>query len=372
MALTKYKLGDLIEQRREKYDGVSDLPTWGVSREGFIKAKQPDADKSLYNTFYKYDFVFNHARMEINSIALNIDHEKAICSSLYEIFFIKDRNIVLPEYLNLFIKRNEFARLCEFIGWGSAREYCRVGDISDIEIYLPPLSVQQKYVDIYNAMLENQRCYESGLEDLRIVFEGYLDNLRRIEPLKAIKSYIALVETKNDELEYGLDSVKGVSIEKKFIDTKADMINVNLKPYYVVKPNEFAYVTVTSRNGEKISLALNDSNESIICSSSYVVFRSIDENKLLPQYLMLYFSRSEFNRYARFNSWGSARETFSFEDMCDVEIPIPDIKIQKSIADIYNVYITRKEINEKLKEQIKKMCPVLIKGAIEEGEIYDI
>ncbi len=83
---------------------------------------------------------------------------------------------------------------------------------------------------------------------------------------------------------------------------------------------------------------------------------------------MLYLSRAEFDRYARFNSWGSARETFSFEDMCDVEIPIPEIKIQKSIADIYNVYITRKEINERLKEQIKKMCPVLIKGALEEGE----
>lgn len=369
MSLTKYKLGELIEQRREKYDGISNLPIRGVSREGFINAKQPDADKSLYNTFYKYDFVFNPARMEINSIALNIEYEKAICSSLYEIFFIKDKNIILPEYLNLFIKRDEFARLCEFIGWGSAREYCRVGDISDVEISLPPLSVQQKYVNIYNAMLENQRCYERGLEDLRIVFEGYLDNLRKTEKLKAIKSYIALVETKNDSLEYGLDSVRGVSIEKKFIDTKADMTNVNLKPYFIVKPNEFAYVTVTSRNGEKISLAINDTDNTVICSSSYVVFKSIDENKLLPQYLMLYFSRSEFNRYARFNSWGSARETFNFEDMCDVKIPIPDIQVQKAIADIYNVYIARKEINERLKEQIKKLCPVLIKGSLEEGKL---
>ena len=368
MALTKYKLGDLIQQRREKYDGIRDLPIRGVSREGFIDAKQPGADTSLYNTFYKFDFVFNPARMEINSIALNIDFDKAICSSLYEIFYIKDTGIVLPEYLNLFIKRNEFARLCEFIGWGSAREYCRVGDISDIEIELPPLSVQQKYVDIYNAMLENQRCYERGLEDLKVVFEGFLDKLKHNEPLERIKPFIQLVETKNEKLDYGLDSVRGVSIEKKFINTKADMSDVNLKPYYVVQPDEFAYVTVTSRNGEKISLALNDSNKAIICSSSYVVFKSVDKNKLLPQYLMLYFSRSEFNRYARFNSWGSARETFSFEDMCDVEIPIPDIKIQKSIADIYNVYITRKEINERLKEQIKKMCPVLIKGALEEGK----
>ena len=82
---------------------------------------------------------------------------------------------------------------------------------------------------------------------------------------------------------------------------------------------------------------------------------------------MLYFSRSEFNRYARFNSWGSARETFNFEDMCDVEIPIPDISVQKAIADIFTAYNTRKQINERLKAQIKDLCPILVKGAVEEG-----
>lgn len=284
--------------------------------------------------YYMMDFVFNPARMEINSIALNTEFERAICSSLYEIFYVKDTSIVLPEYLNLFIKRDEFARLCEFIGWGSAREYCRVGDISDIDIELPPIPVQKKYVDLYKALLANQKSYERGLEDLKIVFEGYMDNLRRSEKAKRIGDYIELVDTRNEELEYGLDSVRGVSIEKKFIDTKADMSGVNLSPYYIVKPNEFAYVTVTSRNGEKISLAINDSKETYICSSSYVVFRSKDEKALYPQYLMLYFSRSEFNRYARFHSWGSARETFDWNEMCDVEIPIPDYSVQKAIADI--------------------------------------
>ena len=216
-------------------------------------------------------------------------------------------------------------------------------------------------------MVTNQRCYERGLEDLRIVFESYLDKLRHEENLKSIKPYIALGEKRNDKLEYGIDDVKGISIEKKFIDTKIDMTNVNLKSYYVVQPNEFAYVTVTSRNGEKISLALNDTDRAVICSSSYVVFRSIDENNLLPQYLMLYFSRAEFNRYARFNSWGSARETFNFSDMCEVQIPIPDLSVQKAISDIYKVYTVRKQINEKLKAQIKDICPVLIKGAVEEA-----
>ncbi len=239
----------------------------------------------------------------------------------------------------------------------------------DIDIELPDTTVQQKYVDIYNAMLANQESYEKGLEDLRVVFEGFIDNLRHTIPLEPIGEYIELCEEKNDSLKYGIDDVKGISIEKKFIDTKADMTGVSLKPYYLVHPNEFAFVTVTSRNGEKISLALNDSDKTVICSSSYVVFKSSDEDKLLPHYLMLYFSRSEFNRYARFHSWGSARETFTWNDMQEVEIPIPDIKIQQYISNIYIVYQLRKEINEQLKAQIKDLCPLLIKGSIQEGSV---
>lgn len=114
-------------------------------------------------------------------------------------------------------------------------------------------------------------------------------------------------------------------------------------------------------------MAINDSKETYICSSSYVVFRSKDEKALYPQYLMLYFSRSEFNRYARFHSWGSARETFDWNEMCDVEIPIPDYSVQKAIADIYTLYIERKKINERLKERLKAICPILVKGSLEEA-----
>ena len=206
------------------------------------------------------------------------------------------------------------------------------------------------------------------MEDLKLVCDGYIEDLRRKTPCEKIGKYIELVETKNDDLYYGINSVKGISIEKKFIETKANMEGVNLAPYYVVAPDEFAYVTVTSRNGGKISLAINDSLDYYICSSSYVVFKCKETNALDPKYLMLFLSRPEFDRYARFNSWGSARETFEWDDMCNVEIPIPDIKIQKAIADIYKVYITRKQINEQLKEQIKNICPILIKGSLEEGK----
>ena len=179
MALTKYKLGELIKQRREKYDGLEELPIKGVAREGFISPKQDGADLSIYNVYYLNDFVFNPARMELNSIALNTFWDKAICSSLYEIFYITRTDLLLPEYLNLFIKRDEFARKCWFEAVGSARNYFRVGDLSEFDIELPDIPTQQKYVDIYKTMVANQQSYECGLEDLKLVCDGYIEDLRR-------------------------------------------------------------------------------------------------------------------------------------------------------------------------------------------------
>ena len=304
----------------------------------------------------------------MNSIALNMFWNKAICSSLYEIFYVIRTDMLLPEYLNLFIKRDEFARKCWFEAVGSARNYFRVADLSEFNIELPDLSTQQKYVDIYNALVANQQAYERGLENLKLTCDGYIEDLRRKMPCEKIGKYIELTELTNENSQYGIDDVMGISIEKKLIRTKADMKDVNLAPYLLIQPNEFAYVTVTSRNGGKISIALNDTGRTHICSSSYVVFRSKNIEELLPQYLMLFLSRNEFNRYARFRSWGSARETFNWEDMCDIQIPIPDIEVQKSIAKMYTVYNRRKKINEQLKAQIKNICPILIRGSLEEGK----
>lgn len=366
MALTKYRLGDLIEQRREKFDGGKDLPIRGVSRDGFIPPKQEDADTSIYNVFYRNDFVFNPARMELNSISMNTIFDKAICSSLYEIFYVLRKDILLSEYLNIYVKRDEFARQCWFEAVGSARNYFRVSNLSEFEIVLPSLPIQQKYVDIYNAMVANQQSYERGLEDLKLVCDGYIEDLRRQMPCEKIGPYLIESDCRN---EYGLlaDAVRGLSTSKEMIPTKADMDGVGLDSYKTVSPGQIAYVPDTSRRGGKVSLGFNESGETYLVSSISTVFKT-NELKLLPEYLMLFLTRSEFDRYARFNSWGSARETFDWSEMCNVEIPIPDIKIQKSIAEIFAVYNERKSINERLKVQIKDISPILIKGSLEEGK----
>ncbi|MGM9581917.1 MAG: restriction endonuclease subunit S [Anaerovibrio sp.] len=375
MGLTKYRLGDLLEQcdARNADTQYSLDDVRGISiQKVFIETKADMTDVSLapYKLVKSGDFAYvtvtsrNGGKI---TLAHNITSKTYIVSSSYIVFKVKKAELLLPDYLFMYFNRPEFDRYARFNSWGSARETFDWEDFCDIEIELPDIATQQKYVDIYNAMLANQQSYERGLDDLKIAFEGYIDNLRKEIPLQRIGSYIEISGNVNSDEEYGLDAVRGVSNDKQFITTKANMKDVDLKPYLLVKPQEFAYVTVTSRNGNKISIAYNSSDDTYICSSSYVVFLSKDLNTLLPQYLHIYFSRSEFDRYARFNSWGSARETFDFNDMKDVKIPIPDIEIQKSIANLYEVYIERRQINEKLKAQIKNICPILIKGSIEDG-----
>lgn len=374
MELTKYKLGKLIKlvlaTNTELLYGPDDVKGMTITKEIIpTKADVAGTDLAKFLVVSPGEFIYNprtHGRRI--GFGYNNTEDTFIISWNNIAFRVKPfmRDVVLADYLFLHFKREEWDREACFQSWGSSTEVFSWETLCDMEVDLPPLSIQQKYVDVYNAMLLNQQSYERGLEDLKLVCDAYIDRLRKQFPLQRLGAYISISENKNDELEYGIDAVRGISIEKKFIDTKANMEGVSLKPYAVVKPDEFAYVTVTSRNGEKISLARNNSNETYICSSSYIVFRINDTKKLMPEYLSMFFERSEFNRYSRFNSWGSAREIFDWDQMCEVRIPVPDTKIQHNIVNIFKAYNTRKEINEKLKEQIKNICPILIKGSIEE------
>lgn len=375
MGLTKYKLGELIELCETRNDnlkyGVKDVKGISIQKE-FIETKANMEGVSLkpYYLVQPDNFVYvtvTSRNGEKITLAHNISDSTYIVSSSYVVFKVKRIELLLPDYLFMYFNRPEFDRFSRFNSWGSARETFNWEDMCDIDIELPNIDIQQKYVDVYNAMLENQKSYESGLDNLKLGCDAYIEELRKELPHKKLGNYISLCDEKNDDLEYGLDAVRGISIEKRFIYTKANMEGVSLKPYAVVKPDEFAYVTVTSRNGEKISLARNNSDEAYICSSSYIVFKVDDTNTLLPAYLSMLFERSEFNRYSRFNSWGSARETFDWEEMKNVLIPIPNIEIQQDIVNIFEAYNTRRDINEKLKAQIKDICPILIKGSIEEA-----
>lgn len=183
-----------------------------------------------------------------------------------------------------------------------------------------------------------------------------------------LKNYIKETDMRNASGKYTLDNLRGLSIEKVFIQSKANMAGVSLLPYKIVKPNQFCFVTITSRNSDKITLALNTSDEDYIVSSSYVTFEIVDTNLLCPQFLLLWFKRPEFDRYARFHSLGSARESFDFQNMEAVQIPLPPIEIQRSIVNIYHCAEEAKRIAEEADKLSREICPALMQHIIHEAE----
>ena len=375
MTLIERRLGDYIElcdvRNSDLQYGIDEVR--GVNNMKLLmptKADLKGRDLSKFQIVYPDEFVFNHRTSRNGSkfsIAYNDTGAPVICTEDYVVFRVKESCKVLLDssWLYMFFNRPEFDRYVITNSWGSSTEFYNWEDICEVYIHLPSIGVQQKYVDIYNAMLANQRSYEQGLEDLKLVCDGYIENLGKNHTLEPIGKYLLLSDKRND-LELGVDSVRGLAVSKEMIPTKADMDGVGLSNYKLVPPRHIAYVPDTSRRGDKVSLGFNNTEETYLVSSISTVFTT-DETHLLPDYLMLFFTRSEFDRYARFHSWGSARETFDWDEMCDVHIPIPSVEVQQYIANIFVVYQLRKEINEQLKAQIRDICPILIKGSIEEA-----
>ena len=357
----RIRIGDVIKQRKEKYNGIESLPIRGVTREGFIPPKQKDADTSIYNVFYKNDFVFNPARMELNSIALNKDIDKGICSSLYEIFYVYRTDIILPEYLNMFIKRDEFARMCWFYAIGSARNYFRVPDLSDFELDVPPIEIQKKYVAIYESLMSNMLPYQSNIDDLKLVCDSFIEQLRKDELLKQIGGFISFRNEKNTDEKIKLE--QGINIQKEFIVPQRG--NSNLKGRKIVRHGDIAYCT--QLNNENVAIAYREGPDCVV-SSVYDVFYVNDEETLNPKYLLLWLNRHEFGRYVYWMSTGTSYEFLDYRNICDYKIPIPDIKIQQSIVDIYETIQRRKRIRDELKKTIDKICPVLIRGSVIEAK----
>ena len=370
MALKKYKLGELIQLEDERnsqgFYSLDDVKGISTGKE-FIetKANMDGVSLTSYKVVKTNEFAYvsdTSRRGDKIAIAFNNTNNGIIISSIYTVFSIKRNDLLLSDYLFMYFNRPEFDRYSRFNSWGSARETFSWEDFCDIEITLPSLAIQQKYVDVYNAMLANQQNYERGLEDLKLVCDGYIEDLRRKMPCEKIGPYIRPCDERNSNLEVRL--AQGITNDKEFADPK--QVAESERSAKIVRRGQFAYNRATTRNGEKISIAYRDGEDCVV-SSAYQVFEIKEKDKLLPEYLLMWFKRSEFDRYARYMSKGSAHEFFEYFDMEDVEIPIPEMKIQKSISDIYNCYTERKRINELLKSQIKDICPIFIKGSIEEG-----
>lgn len=370
MGLTKYKLGELIElvqdTNSELQYGPDDVKGMTITKEVIpTKANVSETDLSKFLVVHPGEFIYNpRTHGKRIGFGYNNTNDNFIISWNNIAFKVKPsmKKIVLADYLFLHFKRDEWDREACYQSWGSSTEVFSWDTLCDMSVDLPVFSIQQKYVDVYNAMLENQKSYECGLEDLKLVCDAYIEDLRKQMPCEAIGPYIQVVNESNVDNEVA--HVQGVESSGSFMDTRANMQGVDISKYTIVNKGYIAYNPSRINIG---SIAMYTNDEPCVVSPMYSVFKVIDIDKVLPEYLMLWFSRTEFQRYTWYYAAGSVRDTFDFNLMQQVEFPIPDIEIQQDIVNIFETYNTRRDINEKLKAQIKDICPILIKGSIEEA-----
>ncbi len=327
-------------------------------------------DLSKYKIIQKGQFAYSAmqvGRDETIRLALYTDDEPAIISPAYLVIESKDENELIPEYMMMWFQRPESDRYGWFISDSSVRASLDWERFCEIEIPIPDINEQRKYVALYKGLLTNQKTYENSLKDLLLICDTYIEDLIKKEPLKELRSYIKAIDTRNSDGSVTL--FQGVSNNKHFMTPK--QIGKNTLSAKVVKKGQFAYNRATTRNGEKISIAYR-TEDTCCVSSAYQVFEITKKEELLPEFLLMYFKRPEFDRYARFKSEGSAHEFFDFENMCRVKLPIPSIEKQEAIVTLYHTLETRKRINEQLKESIKPLCPVLMRGVVEGMEVEKV
>ena len=372
MGLKKYKLGKLIslcdERNSDNKYTLSDVKGISIKKE-FIETKANMAGVSLSPYILVRPDSFAYVTVtsrngEKITLAHNTSEDTYIVSSSYIVFKVDKTEIILSDYLFIFFNRPEFDRYSRFNSWGSARETFSWEDFCDIDITLPSIEQQRKYVDVYLALQNNLAAYQSKVEDLKLVCDGYIEELRRKTstmkiPMVRIGDYITKRLEKNSDGIIELE--QGINIQKQFITPQRS--NSDLYSRRIVRKGDFAYCT--QLNNENVAIAYREEEDCVV-SSVYDIFYIKDESVLFPLYLMLWFRRSEFGRYVYRLSTGTSYEFLSYEDLSDYKIPLPDITIQKEIANIYKCYIERQRIAEALKEQLKNICPVLIRGSLME------
>ena len=360
------RLGDYISPRRENNSSLKygiDLIE-GVNSDGEFqptKALTDNINLKPYKVVRHGDIVYNPSRLNIGSLAYRTG-DMCIVSHLYQVFYIKEKyqSRLSAEFLTLYLRRNEFYRYVDYDNFGSQRAEYNLRKLSELLIPLPSPDEQQKVVNVWRAFREIKEQNEAKAAPLMQVCQSYIQELKQKYPLQEIGPYI---EECNVEVKFTEKEVRGIATSKGLIETKANLDGVSLNSYKLVKSKEIAFVPDTSRRGDKMSLGLNDSDKTYIVSSISSVFK-VDEENILSEFLYLWFCRPEFDRYARFNSWGSAREAFSFEDMKRCKVPLPPIELQQAIVNIYKCANEAKQIAEEADRLSREVCPALLQHVI--------
>lgn len=371
MALTRYRLGDLIRLREERNAalqyGVDDVR--GVNNLKKLintKASLDGRDLSKFQIVEPGTFFFNHRTSRNGSkisITYNYERSPIIVTEDYVLFDCIDTDVIDPTWLYVYMSRAEFDRYAIMNSWGSSTEFFNWEDMRDVEIDLPPIEVQRKYVVIYEAMCENQRCYEAGLEDLKLACDLAIEEIKKQgESWVSLQEVFEEVDSRNADLQ--CSDAKGINKDKTFMSSAAK--SGDLKNYKLVEKGNFAFSGMQTGRDECIRIALNKANETIAISPAYTVLK-LKDTRFSHDYIMMWFERAESDRLGWFLSDSSIRSNLDMGRFYEIKIPAPASKVQESLGILHEELARRKEINEKLKQQIRDLCPILIKGSLEEA-----
>jgi type I restriction enzyme S subunit len=336
-------------------------------------ANTSGVDLSKYKIIRKGQFATNimHVnRDEILPVALYQNEEPAIVSPAYMTFEVIDENELLPEFLMMEFQRPEFDRRAWTYCDSSVRGGLEWERFCDIEIPIPHIDEQSKFVALYNGLLTNQKTYANSLADLQLICNSSMDKLKRIDRHQPLCELVQLVDNRNRNNE--ITNLLGINVDKVFMPSKANVGESDLSKYKIVQKKQFAYSAMQVGRDETVRVVLYSFEEPAIISPAYLVFEVIDKKVVLPEFLMLWFYRPEFNRYGWFISDSSVRASLEWERFKEIQIPIPHIKVQEAIVTIYHTLETRKRINEQLKNTVKPLCPVLMKGVVESMKLEKV
>lgn len=368
MGLTKYKLGELIsvcdDRNSDNIYTLDDVKGISIKKE-FIETKADMAGVSLSPYIIVKPDSFAYVTVtsrngEKITLAHNTSDETYIVSSSYVVFRVSKPKLLLSDYLFMYFNRPEFDRYSRFNSWGSARETFSWDDMCDIDITLPDIDVQRKYVDVYLALQNNLAAYQSKVEDLKLVCDGYIEELRSKLPCEEIGKYIEEIDERNKDNKIKL--LQGFCMSGDFIEPRR--VSIDPPSLKILKKGEIIYNRAVECVSDRFIVAIREGATCAV-SNSYIIFKSKNKDVLLNKYILLWLRRTEFARYSKFKSHGTAHENFEYEDLCEVRIPIPSIEIQKSIVDVLDCYSKRREIYDELKERITNICPILIKGSLQ-------
>ncbi|MDD6337314.1 MAG: restriction endonuclease subunit S [Lentisphaeria bacterium] len=361
------KLGDLIDIFETKNVSGHDYPFCGVNRDKTFMPTVADTNE-LDNTKYKIIsqdmFVFSGMQTG-RDICIRLalyDREKPVLiSPAYTTFVIKNKGSLLPKFFYMFFNRYEMDRYGAFLSDGSIRSNLDWDRFCEIEIPLPSIEVQRSLVAIYDGLQKIISENETLIQQLESVCHDFVVDCKYKYPKVKLGEWIEIQEKRNEE---GNDyPFSGVNKNKSFMPTVADTNELDNTKYKVVSKDMFVFSGMQTGRDECIRLALCDEETPILISPAYTTFVIKEKDLLLPLYFFMVFCRSEMDRYGAFLSDGSIRSNLDWERFCEIEIPLPPIEVQRSIATVAHSLQESKRIIQDAKDLMKNICPALVQKA---------